>query len=171
MSILSSNRIKKKRVSLHLIHRRRRLAFILALQVLLLVLFVGNLLRTVPNSDDKIHSDTITVEEMRYVGGRSSKLKIYSDDIEYTFFPRSGAEYGSGRIYADLQIGDTLSIQYYEYPTLFGPTNRIVDAKNGETVYRTLEESRKSSLPILGTVCFFVVEAVFTFAFFQMRKS
>lgn len=125
---------------------------------------------------EELYSADIVVEFTEYHPAdrySSPDFSLFADGKEFVFSTASGENYSFRDLNNSIFEGDELSILYYEEVTIFGTENVVVDARSGETVYRSYELYAAEDPVILSVNIAVMLELFFfiiVFAWFYSRK-
>ena len=155
--------MRKTNLNLKRVKFFKRLAVFAAVQVLLIVLFVGIDRDIVCEfiEDSKLKESVVVVEktnyEYKFAIGRV--FSFFADGVEYHFskFPIRGTnEYSMEHLNQTICKGDELVIQYVESSTEY----KIIGAQKGSAVLRSVEAYNKyiRQQHVLTIVAFVIVE-------------
>ena len=125
--------------------------------------------KTVDVNSQALIYETITVKKVEYQSaGKTSIFYLYSDSRQYTY-PDNGIfdrEFSVPELTKALCVGDVLSIISIEKRLWFGlgkQVYEIVDLRDGETVYRSIEQfnAQRREARIASIIFFSVLETLF----------
>ena len=118
---------------------------------------------------DKTTQTDIYVEKTFYSSYfKGSIFVITANSTQYYFADRSVlSEYSNAQLNDVISVGDKISIIYYPRASPWG-NNLILEAKNGQEVYRTINafNSSKKGLNTIINFLFIFIEIVFLFIVF-----
>ena len=122
---------------------------------------------------EELKSADIVVAFTEYREGFSHirpKFFVFADGKEFVFNTASWAEYSCSDLNDTVLEGDELSILYYEKAAISETENIVVDARSGETVYRSYESYAEDD-PIFSAIAIaFMFELFFSIGiFFKFR--
>lgn len=148
----------------------KRLIGILVLFLLIQFFIIHMIVYYVKNSGPVNVNDTIevdiTIENIYTVksGKGSHYLVISSNSQFYKYRSNRSFDYTVSELYDSLSVGDRISVSYVEKDRfLFGKQNVIVGARQGDTIYRTIEEYNRvnRNIPVLDIILFSIPELIF----------
>ena len=127
---------------------------------------------------EELKSADIVVAFTEYHSGvgrfsSSPEFSVFADGKEFVFSTASGENYSFRDLNNSIFEGDELSILYCEEVSIFGTENVVVDARSGETVYRSYELYAAEDPVILSVNIAVMLELIFfiiVFAWFYSRK-
>lgn len=163
---MSTKRIKRERKK-----TAKQVSVFLVIQILILAVFGIIYILDTPFDPSELKHGTITVDRVDYAHRlvEGSVCSLYSGDTEYRFarLPLGEGEYSLYELYKSIQPGDTVSIIYEERSALLGTMNVILDARSGETVYRSLSYYTRFSdnNTLVGWIIFIIVELLWLIVF------
>lgn len=157
---------RKKKYGFVKKYKIRHLLIAVFFQLLILSCFISLFLNSKQIGLNQTISKDIVVEETYLIhGGRiESRFIIFSDGKTFYFPNQTGQlQLSNSKLYDVISEGSLLSIIYFEKTGLFGTKNWVVDARNQETVYRSIEEYNKNKIGVIPmlVVLFLVVEIIF----------
>ena len=150
---------------------------LLLIQILIISFFTFVFIDSLPIGSDEIKQIDIVVDNVSFFKFlKSYWVIVYSDSSSYLFTNvfTDGDEYSVFGIEKELSKGDCLSLMYYEDMTVFGKMNMVVDAKNGDVIYRLFESFRvrEKTAPFFSIFFLPVIEILFLlYAFFTISLN
>ena len=133
-------------------------------QIIAIIFFIRALDISQPVDINKTKQIDVIVEDTyRFYFFSENHFVICSNSIEYTFSTtgwRGG--YSVSELSEKINIGDKLSLIYFEEYSLSGKKKIIVDARSASETYRTLADYNKSKggMPLFVIVLFSAIEFV-----------